>query len=350
MGRFHIQVCRGTACHVKGSARVLDSLTGELGIKPGNTTRDGLFSLEVVACIGACGLAPVIAVNGEFTQVEGDDIRVYSIHTEGRQSKMSEKFQMCCDECWHTGEKPCPSMLQCFTSSPVCHKSDECSSVRKESMGTLLRKELTRPAIFIGTGTCGLGAGAGKTLSVIRSWLEHGSVDADVIEVGCVGFCAVEPIMDIQIPGRNRLSFKTVTEDKAAGLLESVLLHGNVPETLSWPSSVRWVPALGGRSYMDEHPFFGVQTRWVLENCGIINPVSISEYIANGGYIGFSEALRGKTPDDVCTEVEKSGLRGRGGGGFPPGRMAFRHGTPADSKYVICNADEGDPGASWTGP
>ncbi len=75
MGRFHIQVCRGTACHVKGSSRVLDAITGELGIKPGNTTRDGLFSIEVVACIGACGLAPVIAVNGEFhARVEGDDV------------------------------------------------------------------------------------------------------------------------------------------------------------------------------------------------------------------------------------------------------------------------------------
>ena len=75
MGKYHIQICRGTACHVKGSVKVLDSLVSELGIKPGNTTRDGLFSLEVVACIGACGLAPVIAVNGEFhARVDGDQI------------------------------------------------------------------------------------------------------------------------------------------------------------------------------------------------------------------------------------------------------------------------------------
>lgn len=65
-GLYHIQVCRGTACHVKGSAKVLDTLTRELKVEPGQTTRDGLFSIEVVACIGACGLAPVIAVNGEF--------------------------------------------------------------------------------------------------------------------------------------------------------------------------------------------------------------------------------------------------------------------------------------------
>lgn len=75
VGKFHIQVCRGTACHVKGSARVLDSVIKELGIKPGTTSRDGLFSLEVVACIGACGLAPVISVNGEFhARLEAESI------------------------------------------------------------------------------------------------------------------------------------------------------------------------------------------------------------------------------------------------------------------------------------
>jgi len=66
VGRFHIQICRGTACHVKGSAKLLDTLKRELGVEPGRTTRDGLFSIEVVACIGACGLAPVISINGEF--------------------------------------------------------------------------------------------------------------------------------------------------------------------------------------------------------------------------------------------------------------------------------------------
>jgi NADH-quinone oxidoreductase subunit E len=74
-GKFHIQICRGTACHVKGSAKLLDSLTKALGISPGKTTKDGLFSLEVVACIGACGLAPVISVNGEFhARVENDQV------------------------------------------------------------------------------------------------------------------------------------------------------------------------------------------------------------------------------------------------------------------------------------
>jgi NADH-quinone oxidoreductase subunit E len=74
-GKFHIQICRGTACHVKGSAKLLDSLTKALGVSPGKTTKDGLFSLEVVACIGACGLAPVISVNGEFhARVENDQV------------------------------------------------------------------------------------------------------------------------------------------------------------------------------------------------------------------------------------------------------------------------------------
>jgi NADH:ubiquinone oxidoreductase subunit F (NADH-binding) len=97
---------------------------------------------------------------------------------------------------------------------------------------------------------------------------------------------------------------------------------------------------------MDEHPFFAPQTRWVLENCGKIDPQSLGEYIAHGGYRAFAKAIREITPEELCREVELSGLRGRGGGGFPAGRKwKFALQTPSDQKYMICNADEGDPGA-----
>jgi len=88
VGRFHIQICRGTACHVKGSAKLLDTLKRELGVEPGRTTRDGLFSIEVVACIGACGLAPVISINGEFhARVTPEEIPVL---LEGCRKKSRE--------------------------------------------------------------------------------------------------------------------------------------------------------------------------------------------------------------------------------------------------------------------
>ncbi len=260
---------------------------------------------------------------------------------------MSERFTLCCDKCWHSLEKPCPTVIECFTAGPKCHDSSECTDKLLHQSEVLLRNDVSKPAIFVGTGTCGLGAGAGKSLAVVKSWLEHMSVEAEVIEVGCVGLCALEPIIDIQLPGKARVSFKTVTEDKVSDLLDSFVLKSEIPMDLvmaqyrsdnvdNWDDVV----------FMDEHPFFGAQRRIVLENCGIINPVSIEEYIAGGGYRAFADSISGSTPSEVCDNVEVSGLRGRGGGGFPTGRKwKFALSTPAVQKYVICNADEGDPGA-----
>ena len=90
VGRFHIQICRGTACHVKGSAKLLETLKRELGVEPGRTTRDGLFSIEVVACIGACGLAPVISINGEFhARVTPEEIPVLLDNCRNRLQEVS---------------------------------------------------------------------------------------------------------------------------------------------------------------------------------------------------------------------------------------------------------------------
>ena len=167
-----------------------------------------------------------------------------------------------------------------------------------------------------------------------------------MINVGCIGLCSMEPLVDIQLPGRTRVSFKTVTAERVAGLLDATLA-GQVPEDLilgqhrgesleQWPD----VP------YLDEHPFFAPQTRWVLANCGIINPSQIDEYIAHGGYQALARMLKQMTPDQVCNEVDLSGLRGRGGGGFPTGKKwKFARGAAAEQKYLVCNADEGDPGA-----
>ncbi|MCD4708890.1 MAG: NADH-quinone oxidoreductase subunit NuoF [Candidatus Sabulitectum sp.] len=260
---------------------------------------------------------------------------------------MTEQFTICCSECWHTAENPCPSIIECFTSGPQCHQCADCTENQLRQKHNLTRKDVSIPVIFVGTGTCGLGAGAGKSLAVVKSWLDYHSMDADVIEVGCVGFCAVEPIIDIQLPERSRVSFQTVTQDKVTDLLDSFILKGETPNDLvlaqyrsdflrNWEDIV----------FMDEHKFFGPQTRWVLENCGIIDPASIEEYIALGGYRAFSDTISKETSEEVCENIDRSGLRGRGGGGFPAGKKwKFALSTPADAKYIICNADEGDPGA-----
>ncbi len=261
---------------------------------------------------------------------------------------MSSSFvdAQCCTECWHGMEKACPDLIHCLVEGPICHSNDACREARQQRMAELRREQVTKTAIFVGAGTCGLGAGAGKTLRVVREYLAKKDIDADLIEVGCIGLCSAEPLVDIQLPGRTRVSFQGVTADVVTGLLDAVL-DGKIPsdrllgqmrsKTLKpWPS----VP------FLDEHPFFAPQTRFVLANCGIIDPSSIDEYLAFGGYKALANVLRGMTPKEVCESVEKSGLRGRGGGGFPTGtKWKFAQQTESHQKYLVCNADEGDPGA-----
>jgi NADH:ubiquinone oxidoreductase subunit F (NADH-binding)/Pyruvate/2-oxoacid:ferredoxin oxidoreductase delta subunit/(2Fe-2S) ferredoxin len=214
-------------------------------------------------------------------------------------------------------------------------------------MATLRRESVSKPTIFIGTGTCGLGAGAAYTLEEIRKYLADKKIDADLVEVGCVGLCAVEPLVDVQLPDRTRLSFQTVTKDKVVSILDGVFAE-EPPKDLVMcqfrtPNKKSWE----GVKFQDEHPFFGPQTRWVLQNCGIIDPTQLEEYLAFGGYQGLHKVLGSKMdPMDVCAEVEESGLRGRGGGGFPTGMKGkFARNNNDPQRYLVCNADEGDPGA-----
>ncbi|HNY60724.1 MAG TPA: NADH-ubiquinone oxidoreductase-F iron-sulfur binding region domain-containing protein [Caldisericia bacterium] len=213
-------------------------------------------------------------------------------------------------------------------------------------LSKLKREDVSKPTIYVGTGTCGLGAGAGRTLEAIKAYLAEKNIDADIVQVGCIGLCAEEPMVDFQLPGRTRISFRKITEDKVPQLMDA-MLAGNVPEDLAcFQFRSKTLKGWNNVKYMDEHPFFASQTRWVLAGCGIVDPTNIWEYIASDGYKAFAKAIYDKTRQEVCDMVEKSGLRGRGGGGFNTGtkwKLALQQ--EADQKYMICNADEGDPGA-----
>ena len=220
-------------------------------------------------------------------------------------------------------------------------------------LGGLRRLDVAKPVVYVGAGTCGLGAGAGKTLEAVRSYVGGRHLDADILEVGCIGLCSAEPLLDVQLPGRLRLSFTHVKAERVNDLLDQVLAE-KVP---SDGVLGQFRPATDGDSgskprpwpgvpFLDEHPFFKPQTRWVLANCGLVDPKSIDEYLARGGYRAYAHVLHKLTRAELCDEVERSGLRGRGGGGFPTGRKwKIALNTPGYQKYLICNADEGDPGA-----
>jgi NADH:ubiquinone oxidoreductase subunit F (NADH-binding)/(2Fe-2S) ferredoxin len=214
-----------------------------------------------------------------------------------------------------------------------------------EKIAAFLRREnVSKPVIYIGAGTCGLAAGAWKTRKKIESLLKEKNIEAEIVEVGCIGFCSGEPLVDFSLPQRNRICYSKVLPEKVEKILESVFSLKPQKENLlgQFEGEFPWE----GVEYLKEHPFFSKQKRIVLKNCGIINPLSIQEYAARGGYLSFINAITKMTPDEVCDCVEKSGLRGRGGGGFPTGKKwKLAKAADADEKYLICNADEGDPGA-----
>ena len=213
---------------------------------------------------------------------------------------------------------------------------------------TLRRENVAKPVIYIGTGTCGLGAGAAFTLEAVKNYVKTKQLDVDIVEVGCIGLCVVEPLVDVQLPGRTRLMFQTVTQDKVQAVLDGVFGGDPPKELLLGQFRTKDAQAWDGVKFQDEHPFFGPQTRWVLKNCGVIDPVRLDEYLAWGGYQGLRKILgeNGIAPEAVCKEVEQSGLRGRGGGGFPTGmKWKFARNNTDPQRYLVCNADEGDPGA-----
>jgi NADH:ubiquinone oxidoreductase subunit F (NADH-binding)/NAD-dependent dihydropyrimidine dehydrogenase PreA subunit/(2Fe-2S) ferredoxin len=210
------------------------------------------------------------------------------------------------------------------------------------------RDRVERPVLLVGAGTCGLSAGAAQVRQALAGEIAAAGAAIDIVEVGCIGLCSDEPLVDLQLPGRRRLSFRRVQPSQAAELVAAAQ-QGRLPEGLeilgqfdhaeqeAWPGLPR----------LAEHPFFAPQQRCVLAGCGLVDPGRIEEAVARGGWQAFARLLRERTPArEICAAVEASGLRGRGGGGFPTGRKwALALNQPAESKVVICNADEGDPGA-----
>jgi NADH:ubiquinone oxidoreductase subunit F (NADH-binding) len=251
---------------------------------------------------------------------------------------------LACDACHPEGELPCPRLADHVLAATRAESAPDAGTVAL--LAALRRENVLRPTVYVGTGTCGLGAGADRTVAAAKAWLTEHGVEADLVEVGCIGYCSAEPLLDVQLPGRPRLSFTHVTQDKVAEVLAGTL--AGTPPThdvlgqFRAPAHEPWADL----PWMDEHPFFAPQMRWVLAGCGNMDPKRIEEAIAHGAWRSMAAMLHRQTPAEVCDTVDQAGLRGRGGGGFRTGvkwKMALA--AEADRKYLICNADEGDPGA-----
>lgn len=203
-----------------------------------------------------------------------------------------------------------------------------------------------KPRIIVGMGTCGIAAGAKDVFNAVVQEVESRRLDVVVAQTGCIGMCQREPLLDVELPGGPRVTYGNVAVKDVPRIIASHVLNGSIVEELA----VAQFPAGELRaenvpSY-DELDFYRKQRRLALANCGRIDPENIEEYIAAGGYEACVKALTEMTPEEVIAEVKRAGLRGRGGAGFPTGlKWELTRQTPSTKKYIICNADEGDPGA-----
>lgn len=231
--------------------------------------------------------------------------------------------------------------------------------IRDEGL-KLLYPEKVRVAV--GAATCGVISGALDALDSIKEYCKKNAKDFMVVSTGCIGLCQEEPIVSVMRPGGPIIIYSRVTPEIAKKIMEPAaegkVLHDHALGKITQEDYI-----IGGRGWkadkkkltadekkvedLNRHPFYRKQVKIVLRNCGFINPDSIEEYMAKGGYATALEVLGGKTdPEKIIETVAESGLRGRGGGGFPAARkwQSCRN-APGEPKYVICNADEGDPGA-----
>ncbi|MBN2060366.1 MAG: NADH-quinone oxidoreductase subunit NuoF [Deltaproteobacteria bacterium] len=192
-------------------------------------------------------------------------------------------------------------------------------------------------------GTCGRAAGAEKVLAAVEKCLKRMQILGRVMHVGCIGMCYIEPIMAVKKPGRPFIYYGDLTPERTELILESYLLNDDPLAGLA--TCTYGEEPVAGIPRFSELPMIKPQVRIALRNCGLIDPENIQHYIAHGGYEGLNKALH-MEPEAVVREIKDSGLRGRGGAGFPTGiKWEFAGTASGKEKYFICNADEGDPGA-----
>ena len=286
IGKYLIMLCQGTACHVNGSEMISQVISEQLNIKDGETTEDGLFTLNQVSCLGCCSLAPVMMIKTEDSDETYGNLTKDSVIEILNQIKEKEE------------------------------------KAKGESM-----------KIVVGQGSCGIATGAKKVANRFEEILGEKNIDINVDITGCIGTCFLEPIVDIYEDGKDEPTrYVKVKPDDVAEIVESHIEGGKVVEN---------------KEISEENKkLMKKQKRIVLRNCGSINPEEIDEYISRDGYKATEKVLTTMTDEEVIDVIKVSGLRGRGGAGFPTWfKWNAARQNKADQKYIVCNADEGDPGA-----
>ena len=219
-----------------------------------------------------------------------------------------------------------------------------------------------RIKIVVGTATCGRAAGADEVLEAVREEVEVQRLPYAVGETGCIGWCSQEPLLDVWVPGRPRVTYGRVKPKRVRDILAAlpepradlalaVMTGDDNPITGRFQSYGNGHDGhVAGLPTYAEHPLFRRQLRIVMRNCGIVDPASLEEYAARGGYRALWRALFSRTPVQVLEEIFTSGLRGRGGAGFPTGRkwQAVRDAAGGAASTSSATPTRATPARSWT--
>ncbi len=227
----------------------------------------------------------------------------------------------------------------------------ELAAIKDKMQGKVVMREGTGDIrVVVGMATCGIAAGAAPVLDAFVEGVKNAGLSDKVTvkQTGCIGICQYEPVVEIFEGGKSKVTYVKMTAEKALEVIEKHLKGGE-------PVAEYTINKNNGSNdeglSLDDASFYKKQHRVALRNCGVIDPENIDEYIAVDGYVGLAKALTEMKPEDVIQIVKDSGLRGRGGGGFPTGmKWSFTAANQADQKYVVCNAGGGDPGAFMDRP
>ena len=316
-GKHVIRICNGTACHVKGSDNVYDAFRRELHMDGESiTTADGEFSIEKIACLGVCALAPVVQI----------DEKIYGHVQPGRVKEVIDAFRIYAEQ----QEKR--------------HAEEGDSEAEGE--------------IRLGMENCCQASGTAEIYQKVTSDAQALGLDVRIKPVSCVGACNQVPLIDVAMADGQIFRYPNV---KPTDVREILMKHFKPKSKLrQWKNKLfhqvnqfQTDEAWESSAFQNEehrtrtiNNFFEEQLRISTEGYGKMNPLDIEEYMARGGFESLKKAVTEMKREEIIDTVLQSGIRGRGGGGFPTGRKWQLVASQENAKkYVICNGDEGDPGA-----
>ena len=317
-GDHIIKVCVGTACHVKGAERVYDSIRREFNLPDyQHTDESGKFTIEKISCLGCCTLAPVVQID-QVTYGHVDPAHVKEIITDFEQQKSKKSIK--------TARK----------------------GIVRETEGE----------IRIGLGSCCVASGSDDVRQALKQSIDENDLNVRLKHVGCVGMCHQVPLVEIVKDENNPILYSKVEAGSVKGIIEK---HFNPPTLAkrlrrSFLNTIDTIQSDAGwegvRRYaldVRDEPvssFLGRQVPIATEDRGILHPLDIEEFKSRGGFRAMTKVLKEMDPEEVIGEVGNSGIRGRGGAGFSTTVKWQTVASMAEKqRYIICNGDEGDPGA-----